>query len=412
MTTTKLCSSSITEPVQQQQIPILPPPSSYPEVSCEEHWKATSETIGKTVFGLAWLKDYLVGCTSAGSILVWRIPNKEDEQDITDYKRQRTDDEQIHGSIRESRKPIVKFEASKGVLYSIGFLHRSTSLFLGVSGDEGVQLFLWSDIESLMDDPKTEATVTPLSQYRPQSVVEINDFTSDENLFLYGASGDSFGCYKWDIESEKLLKTYESPKRGYLHTLKVMPASTTAGGHSVLLMGGEDGVLGVWDRKQDQLIENIDIKTTMNKNSSLMTSTSKSGFTKWKDSTNLWASHIHASTQSSSWWNVCGGADDGGGYMTSWHAPTRSLAAGCATRETPNHMAFHESSLATVANEGVVSYWSPIRAERTGRFWCTPPCSYAIAVRESDGLTAVGGVGNTIDIFENMGSKLYSLSTC
>lgn len=342
---------------------------------------------------------------------------------FVDSKRQKADknyeDGRLHGSIRDKRQPIVKFQASTGVLYSIGFIHAS-SLLLGICGDEGVQLFSWSDIETLIDNPA--AKVMPLSQYRPHAshtVVEINDFTSDENLFLYGASGDGFGCYKWDIESQKLLKTYESPKRGYLHTVNVLPSSTNPGGHSVLLVGGEDGVLGVWDRKQDQLIENIDIKLVMNSNSSLVTSSlNRSGSTKWSDPTNLWVSHVHAAPETSSWWNVCGGADttfttafgEPGGYVTSWHAPTRSLAAGCTTRESPTRMACHESSLATVANEGVVSYWSSTRAERTGRFWCTPPCAYAIAVRERDGLTAVGGVGNTVDIFENQGTKLFSLS--
>ena len=242
----------------------------------------------------------------------------------------------------------------------------------------------------------------------------------DENSFLYGASGDSFGCYKWDTETETLLKTYSSPKGGYLHTLNVLPESTTAGGHSVLLMAGEGGFLGVWDRKQDQLIEGIDIKAAMNASTPLMSSTSPSKrFSAWNKSTHLWSSHIHASTESSSWWHVCGGAESHplknggcGGYITSWHAPTRSLAAGCATRESLNRMASSStfSSLATIANESVVSYWSPTRVERTGRFWCTPPSSYAIAVRESDGRTAVGGVGHTVDILEYEGPKVYSVS--
>lgn len=430
--------------IDAPKIPILPPPSSYVEVSCADQWKAAGEIIGKTVFGLAWWNDYLVGCTSSGSVIVWRIPTAvldDDEYNDKQYpvegtgKRQKmefrsdTDDDILQSSIRHSRTPLVKFQASTGVLYSIAFLNHSSSLILGVCGDEGIKLFSWSDIENLIDNPTAE--VSPLSHYRPhasQSVAEINDFAMDENSFLYGASGDSFGCYKWDTETETLLKTYSTPTRGYLHTLKVLPASTTPGGHSVLLMGGEGGILGVWDRKQDQLIENVDIKAAMNACTPLMSSTSPSkGFSKWNNSTHLWSSHIHASADSSSWWHVCGGAESQtsknagfGGYMTSWHAPTRSLAAGCATRESLNRMASYSplsslsssssSQLATIANESVVSYWSPTRAERTGRFWCTPPCAYAIDVRESDGRTAVGGVGHTVDILEYEGPKVYSVS--
>jgi hypothetical protein len=81
---------------------------------------------------------------------VWRIPNLEEDEDflvdnIADNKRQKThnyEDGRLHGSIRDNRKPIVKFQASTGVPYSIGFIHAS-SLLLGICGDEGVQpLFL------------------------------------------------------------------------------------------------------------------------------------------------------------------------------------------------------------------------------------------------------------------------------
>ena len=435
----------MTQSLSIPTIPILPPPSSYVEVSYEDQWKAAGEKAGTTVFGLEWLNDYLVGCTSSGTVLVWRIPTVAvDDEEFNDKhhpvkgtsKRQKiasssdTDDDMQLSSIRQSRTPLVKLQASTGVLYSISFLNHASTVILGVCGDDGIKLYSWSDIENLIDDPTAE--VSPVSQFRPhasQRVAEINDFAMDENSFLYGASGDKFGCYKWDTETGTLLKTYSSPTGGYLHTLKVLPASTTPGGHSVLLMSGEGGILGVWDRQQDQLIENLDIKAAMNACTPLMSSTSPSkGFSKWNNSTHLWSSHIHASTDSSSWWHVCGGAESHasksggfGGYMTSWHAPTRSLAAGCATRESLNRMAScsplsssssssSSSQLATIANESVVSYWSPTRAERTGRFWCTAPCAYAIAVRDTDGRTAVGGVGHAVDILEYEGPKVYSVS--
>jgi hypothetical protein len=436
----------------QHQIPHLPPPSTHPVISNEDHWNFSKDGICDTVFGLAWFNDYLVGCTASGSILVWRIPNVKSadfpesdlrERESYSFERSDSDDEfeslskrqkGIQGSeskfsipgTGENRHPIVNFKASKGVLYSIGFLHQPISLILGVCGDDGILLFSWSDIKSLVDDPSFE--VTPLSQYRPhksKTVVEINDFVLDEDLCLYGASGDAFGCYKWDTESETLLKTFESPKGGYLHTVQTLPSSTTPGGHSLLLIGGEDGILGVWDRMHDKLIENIDIKFAMNSNVSLMRSTfKKPGFQKWEDSANLWTSYIHASPESSNWWHVCGGAEKyghsdeaSGGYITSFHAPTRTIASGCATRESLNHMsstlsstcAASSSSLVTVANEGVVSYWSPTRIERTQRVWCTTPCGYAISVRTEDGWIAVGGVGNTIDIMESQGTKVYSV---
>lgn len=433
MTTTASSSPLVAPPASSlsPQIPNLPPPCSHPEVCCEEEWQKASETIGKTIFGLAWLDpDYLVGCTSAGTVLVWRLPEETDD-DGTRNKRLKTSDEE--GCIRDCKRPIVKFQASKGKLYNISFLDLGTSTVLGVCGDEGVKLFSWYDIETLMkkdgndDDDSVVPPPEPLSQFQTHkspTTIEINDFTYDDDYYLYGASGDAFGCYKWDMEAQTILKTYESSRGGYLHTVQALPASTTAGGHSVLLMGGEDGVLSVWDSKQDKLIEHIDIQETLKKQKGLVTTatttTTSTTPTKKKSelsssSSHLWTSHIVA--PSSNWWNVCGGTESetgssAGGYVSCWHAATRSLAAGSMTRETPNRMALLNggTTLATVANEGVVSYWSPTSMKRDARVWCTPPCSYAIAVRESDGRTAVAGVGRTIDVLSSGGSKLYSLS--
>lgn len=439
-------SEPTTAPPQSQEkeqkprpIPNLPPPSSYADLSYEAEWKASSETIGKSIFGLAWYKDYLFGCTSSGAVVVWRVAKPSDDDDENnqyhdDYrndKRHRSEDD-TEGSVRTSRKPIVKFQAvAKGALYSIGIIQLPTAVMLGVCGEGGVLIYSWSDIDELITEASSPGKnsnkgneLEAMAHYKPHKsshgIVEIKDFDFDrDDECLYAASGDAFGCYKWDTHKEELLYTYGSPKRGHLNTVKVLPSSRTAGGHSLLLLGGEDGCMAVWDRKKQKLIESIDIKKAMNKNPLLMGSTdakNDNAFTPWKDSSNLWTSHIQSSPSSSSWWNVCGGASDGGtrgGYVTSWHAPTRSLASGCATRESPLRMAFREdsSSLATVANEGVVSYWkSPMQMERSGRFWCTPPCAHAIEVRNSDGWTAVAGVGNTIDLFENQGSKLYSLS--
>jgi hypothetical protein len=352
---------------------------------------------------------------------VWEI-HAHAEDDINDYLqieqhlkgRRRTfeDNEGVVGAAQPSRRPIVKFQASKGKLYSIGFIDLPLATMLAVCGDEGVLIYSWRDISDLKNDSATVLKpVQHLKPYKSPNVVEINDFDYDEDNHLYGASGDAFGCYKWDLESEKILKTYPSKNGGYLHTLKVLPSSSSDASHSTLLFGGEDGILGVWDRKQDKLIENIDVKEAMNNNAKIMSSTVSSGFTHWTDS-NIWISHIH-SADSSNFWNLCGGSEGrtgAGGYVTCWHGPTRTLAAGCSTRETPNRMELSGSALATVANECVVSCWSRTELKRESRLRCTPPCSYAIAVRESDGLMAVGGYSNRVDILDSDGAKYFSLS--
>jgi WD40 repeat protein len=253
-------------------------------------------------------------------------------------------------------------------------------------------LFSWKDFLNSLEGQTLECT--PLAEYRPHFSVhdiEINAFNMDQNLHLFGASGDGF-CYKWDTETEQVMQAYPSSKRGYLHTIKILPNSTH------LLTGGEDGTIGMWDTKQDKLIATMDVKQELHG--------------EVEPNQLLWVSHIDAANHSKHWWSVCGGASPQtgtkGGFMTTWHAPTRSLASHCVTRESPQQMKFYEDQIVSVADEGVVTYWQPSSCERQQRVWCSPPSAYAVSVRD-DGLTAVAGVGGTVDILRKK-TKAYSLA--
>lgn len=53
---------------------------------------------------------------------------------------------------------------------------------------------------------------------------------------MYAASGDGFGCYQWDLETEQLLGTFGRGKghhSDYLHVVKVVDGG--------VITGGEDG---------------------------------------------------------------------------------------------------------------------------------------------------------------------------
>mmetsp|Transcript_30658 Transcript_30658/g.46437 ORF Transcript_30658/g.46437 Transcript_30658/m.46437 type:complete len:425 (+) Transcript_30658:58-1332(+) len=418
-------TSTTFAPARNPHLATFPPPSSHAEMCCIKEWNRARSRFGNTVFDLSWHGEYLAGCTAAGEILIWLINPAEEDDNIDDLfheKRFRSGDEEprLDGKLN-NRKPAVKFQASQdnGILYSIKFIHVQGQLLLGVSGDPGILLYSWVDVKELISDPSKK----PELKYHFQSSslhtkVEINDFDIDDDLNIFGASDVG---YKWDMESGKLRCSYLPSNKGYLHTIKVLP-STFQGGHSIMLMGGEDGTLGVWDRKSDKLVEHVNIKTRMSEDSSLSYSHSTSNmdqksFTSWKKHDKLWISHMEAS-ELCNWWNLCGGAEDNmgrniGGHLTCWHAPTRSLASGCTTRETPNYIAREPSSsvIATVANESVISYWSAPRLQREQRCWTTSPCSYSLAIRESDGATAVGGAGSRVDILKERGNRLHSVST-
>ena len=106
----------------------------------------------------------------------------------------------------------------------------------------------------------------------PSQSTEINKISYDPNLErLYDAAGDLFGSYIWDINTSALSGTLggnfvnnskETNRKGhldYLHTIKTVPGST------LVLSGGEDGQVGIWDGKQETLVEMIQDPSTIKK---------------------------------------------------------------------------------------------------------------------------------------------------
>lgn len=115
-----------------------------------------------------------------------------------------------------------------------------------VSGDPGVFVYKWSDFQSAIQQQQSltqTVDIRPAVTFHPHSspceTIEINSTSYDvDSNILYAASGDGFGCYQWDLETEQLLGTFGRGKTGhadYLHVVKVV------GG--VVMTGGEDGKL-------------------------------------------------------------------------------------------------------------------------------------------------------------------------
>jgi hypothetical protein len=116
---------------------------------------------------------------------------------------------------------------SSGVLYSIQVrvaLNISDKTLLIISGDEGVLVFDWEkQIAPYLDNVGSVSEtikLVPISRFRPypsacESNVEVND-VQVRGSHLFGAAGDAFGCYKWDLSTETVVTTYQSPLRQYL----------------------------------------------------------------------------------------------------------------------------------------------------------------------------------------------------
>ena len=348
---------------------------------------------------------------------------------------------------------------SSGKLYSIKIERIVNKRLLFACGDDGVLVF---DLERevinrLKNSGKKVAKSTPLATFKPHPSpledkgIEINEIqilrNGDGKTYLFGAAGDSFGCYKWDLETKELIRTYSSPGRGYLCSIRVVP-SPDEDEHNLLLLGGEDGVLTVWDLDQDKRLDHIDLNNASAADVALTESSSsnmpskaprRSNSKRSKTASNRWISSICARDRN--WWTVAGGTTEslgggpsgrgggnsgrigtGGGFVATFHAATRSMVAWSETREIPQKLAsvpsnstdfavLSQHNLLSVANEGVVTHWDALTLDSNSkrRVWCSPPCAYAAAV-SSDGLfTAVGGVGCYVDVFEQSGEKSMRL---
>lgn len=329
--------------------------------------------------------------------------------------------------------------------------------YLFASGDDGILVFDWgADILKKFHKPtkKTAAELAPIKMFRPHSSpvedkgVEINDMelleTKSGSIYLFGAAGDSFGCYQWNFETGELLKTYSSAGRGYLHSIQVIPSDEN-NQNDVLLLGGEDGILTIWDLSDDKRIDCIDmtsltsadIATASTRASPAPSSTSSRSNNKKRsrDWPSRWISSICANDHN--WWTVAGGnsgsiafgrsshsgAGSGKGsqgFLATFHAPTRSLIAFTETRETPQQLAIlpmsvqastvSQDNLVSVANEGVISHWDRLSLERTRRSWCSPPSAYAVATSRDGFYIAIGGVGCFVDLFDQNGEKILCLN--
>jgi len=345
-----------------------------------------------------------------------------------------------------------RFSVNQGKLYSIKLERVQDKSLLIVSGDEGVSVFDWdkdiwkAHLQSASPKTSTKTmSLNPLSTFQPHPSpleakgIEVNEIElvqQGSKSYLFGAAGDSFGAYKWDLSTKRLVANYATTCGGYLHAIRLLPSDDGSDAKQTLLTGGEGGKLSFWDVSADKLIDKVDLTTVTSASTLSTLSSSKSNSSlhrsnsmnkRSKSAPARWISSICAQDQN--WLTVGGGTGGGpgsrgsgnaGGFLATFHGPTRSLISFAETRETPQQLAIFPSSssdadfehhtLVSVANEGVVSHFNSLTLERTRRLWCTPPSAYATSVSEDGKYTAVAGVGCLVDVFNASGEKSMRLS--
>mmetsp|Transcript_18581 Transcript_18581/g.23587 ORF Transcript_18581/g.23587 Transcript_18581/m.23587 type:complete len:431 (-) Transcript_18581:57-1349(-) len=414
------------------------------------------------------------------------------DENVTSKQKRRTLSEPVLRMIPNYRKG-----KQNGTLYNLQILSLNEQPHLLLCGEHGISLYKWNNLLSYISKNATYTytiSITQEESYTPHVLSPLErSFCHDDNYThaeinsmsycttsstLYGASGDGFGCYKWNLErggtpvgtfgrgvvkgqggrrSRKEGTTTRRGHEGYLHSVKVIPDS------NMVLTGGDDGALGIWNGKEEALIELLHVKSTMDRSDSttIQTDHKDSMTTKWGNNSNLWVSSLDVDT-AGNWAYVGGGANQStlgaggsrslslssnrssvssggsgssstiakllgssvpsstGGFVSLWNLHTRTLTSSYMTRETIQNICYKDGKssldktssspqLVTVANEGVVSYWSTSKMERVGRSWLSTPSAYSVCFG-NEGEMAVGGIGTTIDCFtDGLMHKSYNL---
>eukprot|EP00986_Skeletonema_menzelii_P018696 scaffold26679_cov171-Skeletonema_menzelii.AAC.12 len=351
-----------------------------------------------TVFGSAFSpalsgRTYLVACTSNGLICVW-------------------------DSVGASTEPIIRVQAATAdeVLYDVQFIQSNGDTLLVVSGDPGILLYKWSAFLNAMENLSNgNIMLEPIAQFNPHpspsdgEPIEINctSYSAVDNA-LYGVAGDSFGCYQWDLESEKLVGTFGGAGKNrsngdYLHDVMAIPNN-----NHLVLTAGEDGAITFWDGKERKIIETMNIQNTMNKNKQLVTwQTQNKG--QWSNGSNLWVSSMD---RKGDWLAAVGGSESGNnmslrsgpntaGFMATWHLPTRTFNSGCVTRESYNAIAYNQNldSFVSGGNDGRLTFLDSATGECTGRSGCTSSMIYTLCCNAAPSMMVAGGTGGSLDCF-------------
>ncbi len=282
----------------------------------------------------------------------------------------------------------------------------------------------------------------------PIPPAEVNSISYDEiSGYLYGACGS--GGYIWDIATSSILGTLQTSNRdyeykyqsglkrqrnsynynynynysnanSYLHTIKAVSSSSCSNGIGsgrdgsssssnsnchLILTGNDSGYVGIWNGKNQKLIEMIDCKGALaecfnkdnNNNSSTTGNSSTSTTIKavHKDSS-FWVSNIDV--DSSCQRSIIGGGIEQYsskknsnnshnqnnnqniicGYLALMDLQTRTVSACCTTRENVNDVAFYPCNtsntsnsntlydVVSVGNHNIVSFWKSTDMMHTG----------------------------------------------
>ncbi len=278
---------------------------------------------------------------------------------------------------------------SRGTIYHISVIPVGNSVFLVCAGTGGVKVFDIMEINRALDsslegegcwcksikcDPvhflKTHPSTT-------EEFIEINSVAWDGKV-LYGAGGDTFGAYRWDLESGKLLGNMGGYNKGYLHTVTAVPDT------NLLVCGGEDGLLDIWDANQAKHIQSVDPRPNLRlAPNALLRST-------WSHCSPAFVRVVgHHETRSGT-----------SGFQAHVHIGTRTVTS-CTLTENPLNFCIDDGShILTVGTGNKLDYCNRAQASIEASTPIDVPCGFAIQALGKDRI-AVAGACDCVDIIRD-----------
>ena len=484
-------SSTTSSKKAAQHQPTLPPPFVYENsLSYAVQWKkeqqqssasqCSSSTAAPVLFDLAFINGdasndqrrqplYLVACTGTGELCIWDMPpvssrgGGDDDDDDDNVIQEDVLAMQVASSSTSmtsnptnARTPKCRFQVpGSPTLYSLEIVKQNQQYWIIAAGDGGVYLYDWEkDIVPMMNSTslsRGSSTQNRQEECKPRSRlqlypsayerhIEVNDTCWHKDGFVYGAAGDAFGCYKWNVETEQIVTTYRQRQhsKNHCNSETYLQAVEQVPGTNLILTGGEEGMLGVWDTSKDQLVDQIDISSAIHMEQTQPQQQQQLEQQRRRPTNSAtlapsrWISNIVARDEN--WWTVGGGTRAAHGvrqpsssstttttgFLATWHGPTRSLVTSVETRERPQQLALldnnnnnnnNDNHLLSVGNESWVSHYTDplsLSVESSKKVWCHAPSAYAVQVA-SDGRIAVAGVGGVVDIYENSSQLTVTL---
>ena len=422
-----------------------PPPSTYHETfsSYQRVWDEYKTCFPQHVeiLDLAWYShnhvNYLLACTNLGHVVAWKVmstsfeddqqgqaiaaddDNDNDNDDDNDNKNEHCVAASKLTEQQNHRIPVCKRKVSSKSVTSIQPLSE-TSPWILVTGEDGI-LMLHFENDFLK---KTEPSPNPIGwDWWPSANALMIQRARVFQEYVYGVSPSGL-AFKYNLENRQRVASYEdatisnSTKSLRCEPTKTsFPTSATLGfvdSTSPLLLIGTNGsnAISIWDVNKDRRVDSLlalDSPSTTGTNPPWG---NQRGIQRLLKNSNVTAINI-----SEHWWTIGGyqvaNQPTMGGYLCTYHGPTRSLVASVRTRECIQQVQwvpYGQNGLITVGNEPVLSVWdSPYSLQRTHRIFTNAPSGHAIAISSSsdsnspsrDSLIAVGGVGPHVDLLQH-----------